>query len=151
MSVIQNQLEKLATSFLLASEANDTEQMNAIRLQTETLTKYNALLHNTAPVTKVSKTKAVEVKKAGRTSYSEDEIQKSPVEIALIMPYAKFDKVNPQPKQPVEFLQVGMVKNRRNGSSDMLIALKSCETVQDLEAGKIYAFKSLRDVTYLSE
>lgn len=149
-TVIQERLNTLASAMLLAFDAGNTEELTKLKAQAEEISTLEKVFNNTFPSPKVSRTKAVTERK-GRTTYDESEVIKSAKEIAIAMPYAKYDKQNPQPKQRVEFLIIGQIKDRRNGSSAMLTALKSCETVADLEAGKVYAFKSLRDVEYLAD
>ena len=150
MSVIQERLNSLATEMLLAFDAKDSARLDTLKAQANELSELDKVFHNTFPKAKVTSTRAVTERK-GRTVYDASEVIGGGKEIAIKMPYAKYDKANPQPKQIVEFLIVGQIKDRRNGSTAVLTALKSCETVADLEAGKIYAFKSLRDVEYLAD
>lgn len=146
MNILTQRLETLATQLLEASDSGDVKQVDIVLAKIKEIQTYESLLSNSHPAAKTQKTKAVSRDPKGRTQYDESEVEPSGKVFQFVMPYAKFDKQNPTPKQPVRFECLGKLPSRKNGSTQYLVAARSLETVADLEAGKIYAFKSLRDM-----
>lgn len=153
-TVIQQELEKIGSQIIIAAYEGNMKRIDELNFAAKAMQSYNDILHNTTPTPTVLKTKAVtkERKVKARKVYTEDAVIRSPQELALIMPYAPFSATEKIEKKNVEFLQIGFVDITLNGGRVVrLNALKACENVYDLQAGKIYAFKTLDGASYLSE
>lgn len=148
MDLLKQRIETLTSEYLTATP----ERRDAIAIEVKSLKSFSdMLLEDAVKGSTRSKVTSKSVSK-GRKCYSPEEVIAMNVGDSIAFKYAMFDKANPKrEKQDVEAIFKGFIFTKANTVTVQLIALEVCNDVEDLERGKIYAFKleALQGFNYL--
>ena len=138
MDLLKQRIENLTSEYLTATP----DRRDAIAIEVKSLKSFSDMLMDDAIKGSArSKVTSKPVNK-GRKCYSPEEVIAMNVGDTVAFKYAMFDKANPKrEKQDVEAIFKGFIFTKANTVTVQLVALEVCHDVEDLDRGKIYAFK----------